>query len=88
VGAHLKGLLITNTPKISSRYDIPLQNGGLKYRNFMHLTLFKNQLRESGMNLIPCVCVCVCVCVCARARARVRVCVCVCVCVCVDRSVV
>jgi len=28
VGAHLKGLLITNTPKISSRYDTPIQNGG------------------------------------------------------------
>jgi len=38
---------------------------------FHTLSIIQDQLRGSGMNLIPCVCVCVCVC----ARARVRVCV-------------
>jgi len=38
---------------------------------FHAFSVIQDQLRESDMNLIPCVCVCVCVRV--RARARLRV---------------
>jgi len=65
---------------------------------FHALSIIQDQLRGSGMNLIPCVCdLCECVCVCVRARACVRAWVggwvlelgarvCVCVCVWIVRS--
>jgi len=64
VGAHLKGLLITNTLlKFQVVTTPPFKMAAAQMPKFHVLNVIQDQLRGSGINLIPCVCVCVCVCV-------------------------
>jgi len=69
VGAHLKGLLITNTfLKFQVVTTPPFKMAAAQMSKFHALSVIQDQLRGSGMNLIPCVC---------GGGVRARACVCV-----------
>jgi len=60
VGAHLKGLLITNTLLKFQVVTTPLFKMATAQMPKFHAGVIQDQLYKSGMNLIPCVCVCMC----------------------------
>jgi len=64
VGAHLKGILIKNTFLKFQVVTTPsFKMAAAQMPKFHALSVIQDQLRGSGMNLIPCMWLCACVCI-------------------------